>query len=354
MIVAALENFVIFHTVLSAAAFLVMLAIRYGWWRKGISSRFLIAAYTAALVVPPACAAWIVTAAFVPAWLAGVHGSEDSHVPAASVHLIHEVSIAIEPFLGYAVIAMAAGSFALTVLFTLTSCRRTAWAIRCLAVGVPPATDAHKVAVLDAASRRHGIEVTVLASDRPLSFVSGLGRPVVAVSSGTLRALSVDQLAGLVEHEVAHHERHDNRMSLALRLIGALSCAVPVTRALLRWRSEQVELVCDEIAASRTCAPLDIAEALVALRRATAPTAAMWPLAVASFVPDDRGAVARRVGRLLQLADKLPVAAPPSVCSSLRLGAATAAIFSASLVVLAASSPFAVHAAVESFLSLLR
>lgn len=355
MIVATVENFVMFYTALSVTAFVVIMAIRAGS-RQSASPRFLSGAYTAALLVPPAGAAWVVAAALLPpAWLPRATGAGDHHVPADSVHLVQELTSGIEPFLGYAVIGMVLVTFAVAMVATLKSHRRTAWAIRRLTVPDGQAGDPHKLEILQTAARRHRIVVTVLGSDRPLSFVTGVGRSTVAVSTGTLRALSVAQLAGLVEHEVAHHERRDNRVSLALRLIAALSLAAPVTRALLRWRSEQVELLCDEIATSRTSAPLDIAEALVALRRAAAPIVAPMPaLAAASFIPDDHGVLARRVRRLLQLADNLPPAAAASATPSRRTVAAAVLIFSTSLVALTAWAPFAVHTATESLLGLFK
>jgi Zn-dependent protease with chaperone function len=348
MIMAAVENFVIFSTALSVTAVFVVWAIRAGSSRRRANPRFMSRACTAALLVPPAGAAWVVTAALLPAaWLGGGDRAADHHVPAESVHLIQEITGGIEPFLGYAVMAMVSITFAAATIATLRSYRRTAWAIRRLSVTHAHADDPHKVEILEAAARRHGIDVTVLGSDRPLSFVTGWGPATVAVSTGTLRALSVPQLVGVVEHELAHHERRDNRVGFALRLIAALSLAGPATRALLRWRSEQVELLCDEIATSRTSAPLDIAEALVVLGRAAAPTPVM---AVASFIPEDQSMLARRVRRLVQLADDVPAAAVGSATPSRRAVVATVLTFSASLVAVTAWAPFAVHTATESLL----
>ena len=70
----------------------------------------------------------------------------------------------------------------------------------------------------------------------------------------------------------------------------------------LRWRNEQVELLCDEIAAG-TSAPLDIAEALVKLRRRTQTPATLPVLGASRFLPDDDRSVEQRVRRLVALAD---------------------------------------------------
>jgi Zn-dependent protease with chaperone function len=355
MIVAAIENFVIFHTALSLLAFALVVTVRATTrWAAAASPRVLSRAYGAAVVAPAAVAAWVVAAALVPpAWLPGsdVAAEHGSH---HSVHLIQELTVGVEPFVAYLTVGLVSVGLAAVMLAMLRGHRRTAWAIRRLRVTGAPACDRDKLQILEQAARRHGVDVAVLRSDRPISFVTGVGRSTMAVSTGTLRALSAAQLAGLVEHELAHHERADNRLSFALRLVVALSLAAPLTRRLLHWRSEQVELLCDEIAATRTAAPLDIAEALVTLGRAVAPGRARAPrLATAGFIPDDRGALARRVRRLVELADHLPAAAV-SLTPSRRSLATAVLLFGATLAGLAAWAPLAVHTATESVLGLLR
>ena len=160
--------------------------------------------------------------------------------------------------------------------------------------------------------RRHGLDVGLVQSDYPFSFVWGFRRSKLVISSGLLAALTPDELAGVLEHEAAHHARRDNLVKLALVIAAHASLAAPLGRRLLRWRNEQVELLCDEIAAARGSAPLDIAEALVKLRRRTQALGARPALAAAAsrFVPDDDRSVERRVRRLVALAD---MAAPPGV-----------------------------------------
>jgi Zn-dependent protease with chaperone function len=351
MMLAAIENFVVFHTALSVLAFALVVIIQaVTRWCRRPNPRFLSVTYSAAVVAPAVAAAWLVAAALIPpVWFPG----PDHHGPHGSVHLIQELTVGLEPFLAYAIAAFVAAAFAVAMLATLRSGRRTAWAIRRLRVAAPLSCDPDKRAILETAARRYDVDIAILDSDRPISFVTGVRRSTMAVSTGTLRSLSPSQLAGLVEHELAHHERADNGFSFALRLVASLSLAAPFTRRLLRWRSEEVELLCDEIAASRTSAPLDIAEALVTLRRAIAPTATTPGLAVASFIPEDHGALARRVHRLVQLADHVPALAS-SVMPPRRSFVAAILFFGATLAGLTAWAPFAVHTATESLLGLLR
>src|SRR5207245_1520790 len=84
-------------------------------------------------------------------------------------------------------------------------------------------------------------------------------------------------------------------------------------RRLWRWRSEQVELLCDEIAAARSSAPLDIADALVKLRRCTHALVPrpMLPALASRVVPDDHLIVELVVRRLGWRADIAPLARSP-------------------------------------------
>ena len=55
---------------------------------------------------------------------------------------------------------------------------------------------------------------------RPLAFCSGLLRPRVFVSEGTLERLGEDELAAVVEHEAHHAARRDPLRILIARAIG--------------------------------------------------------------------------------------------------------------------------------------
>ena len=103
------------------------------------------------------------------------------------------------------------------------------------------------------------------------------------VSTGLLRTLNESELIGLLEHEAAHHQRRDNLIKLALSFCTYASLAFVLTRRVLTWRGLEVERLCDEVAASRTKAPLEIASALLKLRRGTFPT----PVTASSFVAED-------------------------------------------------------------------
>src|SRR5262249_3355646 len=147
----------------------------------------------------------------------------------------------------------------------------------------------------------------------------------------------------------------DNLVKLGLLIAAHASLAAPLARRALRWRNDQVELLCDEIAATRGSAPLDIAEVLVKLRRPAVTLGRRSAVAAAAsrFVADDDRSLERRVRRLLTLAH---VASAGGSRSAPRSGVALglAAMFIGSLAALAAWAPLAVHAATEAFLQTLR
>jgi Zn-dependent protease with chaperone function len=189
-------------------------------------------------------------------------------------------------------------------------------------------------------------------SNYSFSFVWGFWRSKLILSTGLLHTLTAEELRGLLEHEAAHHERRDNLIKLALSFCTYTSLAIPFTRLLLRWRSLEVERFCDEIAASRTNAPLDIASALVKLRRRASPT----PLAASSFVADSSSSFHLRVSRLIDSVNESSFIYSQSVVRRRQIWstATYALIFISSLLVSTYLSPFAFHQRAESLIQLFK
>ncbi len=358
MILETLENFLFFGTAFALMGFAVAWGGRVAakWRPESLRPHRLARLYTLALVLPPVGAAWLVSAALLPCWWLGEHELYAAHPdPIHPLHLIGALTSRLEPVLAYSVVVIVAGSVLFLVWSTAHGHRRLAWAVaRLQLVGAPP-PPAH-LAIVEKTAQHHGLEVGLIQSDYPLSFVWGFRRSKLVLSSGLLSTLTPAELAGVLQHEAAHHRRRDNLVKLALTGCAYASLAAPLGRRLLRWRSEQVELLCDEIAAAQNSEPLDIAEALVKLRRSARRAMARPALAAQAshFVPDDDRSVERRVRHLLAIADAtsppIPAPAPPRVATALAL----AALFSLSLAALGASVPLAIHAATESFLQALK
>jgi Zn-dependent protease with chaperone function len=353
--VTAVENFVLFGTLLAlggtAFAWAARVATSRGWW--GAHPQTLTRVYSAALLLPPVAATWIVLAAFLPEWWLGEEAFGTAHpAPLHQLHLLSDLTAALEPRLAYATLAFAAAASAFAAWTSARGYARVGRVVGRLEMAAAPPRP-EQVEIVKEAAERHAISVGLVVSDCPLSFVWGFRRPKLVLSSGLLNALTAEQLEGVIEHEAAHHTRRDNAVKLTLSVAGYLSLAFPLSRLVLRWRAEQVELVCDEVAAARTSAPLEIAQALVRVRRAGASLAGS--LAASGFMPDGAKGFERRVRRLVSFADCLPspahseaLARPP------RVGAlATAIFFALTLLSVSTLAPLAVHRAAESVIRFL-
>jgi Zn-dependent protease with chaperone function len=361
VLITAIENFVLVGTLLSLAGF----ALAWGARRAAARGRWhthpylLTRVYTIALVVPPVAAAWLVVAALLPEWWLGEAAFDAEHpTPLHELHLLSELTSALEPALAYATISFAAAAALFAAWSSLRGFARVGGVIKRLEMNAatpPPG----QLALVERVAAEHGLAVGLVMSDYPLSFVWGFGRSQLVLSSGLLNSLTPEELAGVLEHEAAHHSRRDNLFKLALTMCGYLTMAFPLSRVILRWRATEVELICDEVAAARTSTPLAIADALVKLRRQTLVPAghvSSEAAASSSFVPEDAPSFERRVRRLISFADLTPT--PAHAAHLARAGKGTAALTAAALTcaLLAVSlfAPLAVHRAAESIIHLIK
>jgi Zn-dependent protease with chaperone function len=192
-------------------------------------------------------------------------------------------------------------------------------------------------------------------SGQPLTFVWGFWRSKLILSSGLLNALDEPELEGVIEHEAAHHARRDNLVKLLLTAASYLLPAFPLTRRILRRQSEQIELVCDEIAAAATHQPLEIASALVKVRRSF-PAFETNPAFTSGFMTQDAPSIEPRVKRLVNLADQIP-----SAEKRRRLAGkpffevfSLAALFAGSLATILSVAPLLVHQTAETFIGFIK
>jgi len=196
-------------------------------------------------------------------------------------------------------------------------------------------------------------------TDYPLSFVWGCRRSKLILSSGLLRTLTAKELTGVLEHEAAHHARRDNLFKLLLSVCSYTSLAFPLSRLILKWRGTEVEVICDEASATRTSAPLEIAEALVKLRRQTisgyvAPERAATNAIVSGFVSGSAQSLQYRVGRLLNLLDSMPPAAKRQTHYAKKVMATFVVVGLVTLLAIPIVAPLSVHHATEALIELLR
>ena len=358
MMIAAVENFILLSTLFAvlgfAAAWMVHWAAARGLIKAhpATLSRF----YAGAVVIPPTLAAWIIAATFLPeSWLGEANFKASHPAPFHELHLLGNLTAGVEPALAYLTLSFALATALFAAWSSVRGYLRVGGVVERLEMNASP-PPAERLSLINRIAAERGLKVGLVMSDYPFSFVWGFHRPKLILSSGLLRTLTPEELSGLLEHEAAHHARRDNLIKLSLFFCGHASLACPLARLILRWRTEEIEMVCDEVAAAYTSAPLEIAEALVKLRRETLlPPGYVGGLA-SSFIPEDTPSFERRVRRVVSLADTLPTPEEVSTHSRLRRGEALLlfVVFAGTFAALSLLSPLAVHEAAESLIQLVK
>ncbi len=140
-----------------------------------------------------------------------------------------------------------------------------------------------------------GLPVFVLDSNDPIVVLLGSIHPAVYVSRDVVSRLSDSQLRAVIDHEMAHHQRHDLAAMWLLRVAGETTATAKSARKAWALRAE---LIADDHAAVASGDSLLIAEALTtvaALGRPKTPQPA-----VAAFLTSDAFSDLRvRVERLM-------------------------------------------------------
>lgn len=358
VVIAAVENFVLLSTFLALVMFAIALFVRQitirEIWR--VPADTLARIYAAALVIPPLAALWLVAAALLPRlWLTPEAFAAEHSAPLHQLHLLGELTVGLEPALAYAIVSALVVMTTFAIWSNLRGSWRVSRVIKQLDIqaGAPPL---EQVALVNEVARKAGLSIGLVMSDYPLSFVWGFRHSKLILSSGLLKTLTAAELTGVLEHEAAHHVRRDNLIKLLLSLCSYSSLAFPLCRSIVSWRATEVEIICDEVAAARTSEPLEIAEALVKLRRQTmagqlSSESAPTPAIASSFISDGALTFQRRVGRLLMLVDA-PVTSSPHG-SPWYPSRTCAFLFVSSLVTLSAIllfAPLSVHHAAEALI----
>lgn len=345
------ENFILINAVLSVIGFGVAAVFRASKrvlpWHPRTRARL----YAATLIIPPVMSAWLVCASLLPAMWLGNGRWQQEHLPVHTLHLLNALTIPLDPTLGYVTLIFTMLAAIVAVYAAMSAYFRIGRVIKQLEIGAAPAEEGQIRNVAETC-RKHGIAVGLVASDYPFSFVWGYLDSKLVVSTGLLNALSAEELASVLEHETAHHARRDNLAKLGLTICRYLSPALPLTNPLYRWWSEQVEMICDEIAARRTQSPVELAGALVRLKRLTL-AAAPPPLrpAASGLFGDGKENFEQRVERMLSFVERANLNAAGKLSRScVGIAVAMGVAFTLSLAALFAVSPLAIHKAVETIL----
>jgi hypothetical protein len=113
-----------------------------------------------------------------------------------------------------------------------------------------------------------GYQTLIIDDARPQAFCTGLLRPRIYVSRGTLDLLDDGQFAAVVAHEAHHARRHDPLRILVARALGDALFFLPVLRHLADRYAALAELAADEAAVRRSGTRQPLAAALLAFEEA--------------------------------------------------------------------------------------
>jgi Zn-dependent protease with chaperone function len=358
-LIAAIENFVLLSTVLAiisfAFAWIVRLLAMRQMWR--FRPDFLARVYGVALATPPLASLWLITAALLPRlWMTPEAFAAQHAAPFHEIHLLGTLTFAIEPTLAYAMVLFSAATACFVLWSNVRGSMRIGRVISQLDVNAA-APPGEQLALVNRVAGKWGLSVGLIMSDYPLSFVWGFRRSKLVLSSGLLRILSPAELTGVLEHEAAHHSRRDNLIKLLLSLCSYSSLAFPLSRLIVSWRATEVEMICDEVAAERTSDPLEIAEALVKLRRETmtreiSVNQIAKPVIASSFVSNTAITFHRRVDQLLALVDS-----PSPQPARQHLSYASVVFVAGSVLALSAVllfAPLSIHHAAEALIGIFK
>jgi Zn-dependent protease with chaperone function len=349
LVLTSAENFVLISTALSVALFGAAAIVRANRRTRAWHPLTLSRVYASALIVPPLASMWLVSASLLPVMWLGPERWVQEHRAAHTNHLLSALTVSLDPALSYAAILFASIALVVAAYAVAKGYFRIGRVVRRLEIDAEPAAP-ERIQQAEDACGRYEISIGLVVSRYPFSFVWGYFRSKLIVSTALLNALTTEELAALLEHEAAHHTRRDNLSKWMLTICRYLSPAFPLTRLLYRWWSEQVEMVCDEVAARRTNDPVEVAGALVRLTRLTLGMLRSSQLSESSFFGEHEASLERRVERVLSLSGAHTI--EPVVMSRSWVKATTlcGAAFVLTLATLFAVSPLAIHRLLELLL----
>lgn len=352
-----IENFVFLATMFGLAAYFAAYIVRLGQQKNlwNMSPYSLTRIFAGLITLPPMLAFWVVLAAFLPETWLGAEVFEAAHVaPVHQWHLLTDLTAKFEPFLAYTTVLFLVSVIGFAIFKSFHGYFRIGNIVRFLEIE-SSAPEPEKILLVENIAERYRVKVGLVMSLQPLTFVWGFWKSKLVLSSGLINVLNKKELEGVIEHEAAHHERCDNLVKLFLSALSYTSPAFPLTRRIRQWHAEEVEFVCDEIAAISTKEPLEIASALVKVRRRF-PSFVVNPPFTSGFITEGICSIEPRVKRLVKLADKVPSANGLLKLSGKPFVEITSltAVFVGSLLGTLALAPLIVHQTAESLIELIK
>lgn len=168
-------------------------------------------------------------------------------------------------------------------------------------------------ALREAAGRLGLRQVRCLRDPHPTAFCAGILRPRIHLATGTVAALSGDELDAVLAHEAAHARRHDPLRRLLARAAADVCFYLPLARWWSHRQTERAELHADRTAINRVGAQA-VAGALLTTTTTTPPTTTSYG-----------GATDARIAQLL--GDHIPIPRPTPAQVITTLGGLVTAIW---------------------------
>src|SRR5436305_13135545 len=143
------------------------------------------------------------------------------------------------------------------------------------------------------------VRVVLTVADRPISFVSGIFRPTVLLSTWMLSHLDQRELEAVLVHEMEHVARWDYLVNWITLILRDAFFYFPTSWLAYQQLQQEKELACDEHVVRTTRRPLALASALtkVWLHAGQMPGWTRW--GSAQPLTDQSTPLQRRIERLL-------------------------------------------------------
>jgi beta-lactamase regulating signal transducer with metallopeptidase domain len=178
-----------------------------------------------------------------------------------------------------------------------------------------------------------------VSDDVRTAAVLGLGRPLIAVSPGTLDQLTDDELDGILVHEYGHVQRRDDLGVLLQRAVHALFGLHPAVWWLDRALTFEREVACDDLVLAQDfSSPQRYARSLVRLVQFDGPPGGLR-LAPGAIV--SRPQLSRRIVRLLDRGRNASVKPSRSMLgfAAVAIACGAVATLSVELIAMASGAP---------------
>jgi Zn-dependent protease with chaperone function len=172
-----------------------------------------------------------------------------------------------------------------------------------------------------------GIDIPAFRVDaaQPTMALVGVVRPKLLITRGLIEALTPEELAAAIAHEVGHCSARDNLTRLAMLAAPDLLGWTAAARALERRWASAAEHRADHAASTTPEVRIALASALVKVARLTPPAPVRIVELMSTLVGG--GSIAARVEELIEPADSAPPASGSRASRVAAAGAAAAFVY---------------------------